>query len=77
MSVLKGNRRNAGQGMTEYILIVALIAILSITVVTIFGNQIRALFAGSAQKLTNDSATVEDVSGSADATNNASIEDLK
>lgn len=75
--MLKGNRRNAGQGMTEYILIVALIAILSITVVTVFGNQIRALFAGSAQKLTNDNATVEDVSGSADATNNASIEDLK
>lgn len=34
-----------GQGMTEYIIIVALIAIGTIAVVTIFGNNVRGLFA--------------------------------
>ena len=40
-----------GQGMTEYIIIVALIAIGTIAVVTIFGNHIRALFGTSANAL--------------------------
>ena len=33
-----------GQGMTEYLIIVALIAIAAIGVVTVFGRDIRALF---------------------------------
>lgn len=37
-----------GQGMTEYIIIVALIAIASIGVMTVFGNNIRAVFGGAA-----------------------------
>ena len=37
--------------MTEYIIIVALVAIASIAVVTIFGNQIRSLFSASTQQL--------------------------
>ncbi len=37
-------RRRRGQGMTEYIIIVSLIAISSIGVVTLFGDQIKALF---------------------------------
>ena len=41
-----------GQGMTEYIIIVALIAIAAIGVVTLFGNNIRELFANSAEALT-------------------------
>ena len=45
-----GSRRS-GQGMTEYIIIVALVAIASIAVVTIFGNQIRSLFSASTQQL--------------------------
>ncbi len=36
---------NRGQGMTEYIIIVALIAIAAIGVVSLFGDNIRALFA--------------------------------
>ena len=70
-------RRQSGQGMTEYILIVALIAILSITVVTIFGNQIRALFGGSAEKLTNENASVENVSqGASQQESGRTIDDL-
>lgn len=36
--------RRTGQSTTEYILIVVLVAILSIGIITVFGNQIRDLF---------------------------------
>ena len=45
---LRGRR---GQGMTEYIIIVALIAIAAIGVVSLFGDNIRKLFATSANAL--------------------------
>jgi pilus assembly protein Flp/PilA len=37
-------RDESGQGMTEYILIVALIAVASVGTVTFFGDNIRTLF---------------------------------
>ena len=40
-------RKNRGQGMTEYIIIVALIAIAAVGIITIFGNNIRQLFGAS------------------------------
>ena len=43
-----------GQGMTEYILIVALIAIAAIGIVTLFGRDIRELFAASTGALAGD-----------------------
>ena len=43
--------KRSGQGMTEYIIIVALVAIASIAVVTLFGDQIRELFSASTQNL--------------------------
>ncbi len=51
---IKKRRRERGQGMTEYIIIVALVAIGAIAVVTIFGDNIRALFGTSANALTGD-----------------------
>ena len=36
--------REDGQGMTEYIIIVALIAVAAIGVVTVFGRQIAVVF---------------------------------
>lgn len=39
---IRASRR--GQGMTEYIIIVALIAIAAIAVIMLFGDNIRALF---------------------------------
>jgi Flp pilus assembly pilin Flp len=45
-------RRRRAQGMTEYIIIVALIAIGAIGVVTLFGNNIRALFSASVEAMT-------------------------
>jgi pilus assembly protein Flp/PilA len=44
-------RSEKGQGMTEYIIIVALIAIAAIAVITVFSQNIRALFAASANEL--------------------------
>jgi pilus assembly protein Flp/PilA len=52
MKLLKKIRKKRrGQGMTEYIIIVALIAIASIAVVTLFGDNIRKLFGASANAL--------------------------
>ena len=47
----KSLRHVRGQGMTEYIIIVALIAIAAIGVITLFGKNIRNLFATSADAL--------------------------
>ncbi len=51
-------QRKRGQGMTEYIIIVALIAIAAIAVITLFGDNVRQLFASSAEALAgNDNVT--------------------
>ncbi|MBL8954681.1 MAG: hypothetical protein JNK82_28140 [Myxococcaceae bacterium] len=49
---LKTKKR--GQGMTEYIIIVALIAIAAIGIITLFGDNIRRLFGMSADALAGD-----------------------
>ena len=51
MKIRKTLRKARGQGMTEYIIIVALIAIAAIGVITLFGDNIRKLFGGSANAL--------------------------
>ncbi len=51
MSKPRRMKNQRGQGMTEYIIIVALVAIGAIAVVTIFGNNIRGLFGASASAL--------------------------
>jgi Flp pilus assembly pilin Flp len=51
-------KKARGQGMTEYIIIVALIAIAAIGVITLFGDNIKALFGMSADALAGDT-TVE------------------
>ncbi len=47
-------RKDSGQGMTEYIIIVALIAIAAIGIVTVFGSNIRILFGGATQALSGN-----------------------
>ncbi len=51
---LKNIRKNRGQGMTEYIIIVALIAIAAIGVITLFGDNIRKIFGASADALSGE-----------------------
>jgi len=50
-----------GQGMTEYIIITALIAIAAIAAVTYFGGTARAQIGGMARELSGQSAS-EDIS---------------
>lgn len=50
-------RKQRGQGMTEYIIIVALIAIAAIGVFTFFGGTVRAQAAGMAQELSGKDAS--------------------
>jgi Flp pilus assembly pilin Flp len=51
---IRTQARRRGQGMTEYIIIVALIAIAAIGVITLFGDNIRRLFGMSADALAGD-----------------------
>jgi pilus assembly protein Flp/PilA len=44
-------KSQSGQGMSEYLIIVALIAIAAIGVVTVFGRDIRALFSDTTNSL--------------------------
>ena len=65
-------RRNAkrGQGMTEYIIIVALIAIAAIGIISLFGDNIRRLFAMSADSLAgNDSVAQANTVGAVSSDN--------
>ncbi len=70
MKSLKTMRKNRrGQGMTEYIIIVALIAIAAIGVYTAFGKTVRGQMAVTAQALAGNGA------GDARAESNAGGED--
>ncbi len=53
-------RKARGQGMTEYIIIVALIAIAAIGVITLFGDNIRKLFGASAAALAGNDNVAND-----------------
>jgi len=53
-----GRWRRRGQSTTEYILIVVLVAVLSIGIITVFGNQIRDLFRVTTERLGGDDQSV-------------------
>lgn len=57
--VSKQARRINGQGMTEYIIIVALIALAAITVVGLFGTTIQAQFGAMANVLSGEAQGTE------------------
>ena len=50
-AIQRAARGSRGQGMTEYIIIVVLLAIALIGVVGFFGNRLRSLFGGSSDAL--------------------------
>lgn len=52
-------KRSLGQGMTEYIIIVALIAIAAIAVTSLFGGSVRSQMAGMAQEMGGTSANAQ------------------
>jgi Flp pilus assembly pilin Flp len=52
-------RKQRGQGMTEYIVIVALIAVAAIAVYQFFGQTIRSQTAGIAKEVSGQSASAD------------------
>jgi Flp pilus assembly pilin Flp len=77
--MFRGRHSRRGQATTEYILIVVLVAILSIGIITIFGDSIRDLFRVSAEQLGgDDTARIDDsVTSGAKGEVQKSIGDLK
>ncbi len=64
-------KNRKGQGLTEYIIIVALVAIAAIGVVNIFGNQLRNQFAAIVGAMSgHTTAKVTDLSSRADGEKN-------
>jgi Flp pilus assembly pilin Flp len=56
---IRTRRTQLGQGMTEYIIIVALIAVAAIGVYSYFGETIRHQTAGMAQEMSGQNAQSE------------------
>ncbi len=78
MSINRRNgRRQRGQGMTEYIIIIALIAIAAIGVFTFFGGTVRAQVAGMAGELAGNDANSREMIGRADNQSNQAKEQAK
>jgi Flp pilus assembly pilin Flp len=67
MKTQKNKKFRRGQGMTEYIIIVALIAIAAIGVISLFGNNIRNLFGMSADSLSGETSVKQRATKSATA----------
>ncbi len=64
-----------GQGMTEYIIIVALIAIAAIGVVSLFGDNIRKLYAGAADAMAGkENVTVDTLEAKAELKEHKNLE---
>jgi Flp pilus assembly pilin Flp len=64
-----------GQTTSEYVIIVGLVAIGSIAVIVLFGNQIRGLFGASTKKLAGEQVNLSDYS-QADRVDSAIERDL-
>jgi len=64
-----GNRK--GQGLTEYIIVVALVAVAGIGIVNIFGNQLRNQFHAIVRAMAgSQTATVESLADRASTESN-------
>jgi Tfp pilus assembly protein FimT len=67
-------RRQAGQGMTEYLIVVALIAVAAIGVYSLFGQTLRSQTAGLAMEISGQSSStaVSSAQGSATSAQSSS-----
>jgi len=77
--MLSGRLRRRGQATVEYILLVVLVAVLSIGVITVFGNQVRDLFRVAIERMGgNATATLDSsITDSAKGQVKKSLSDLK
>ncbi len=64
-----------GQTTTEYVIILGLVALGSIAVILLFGNQVRALFGSGTRKLAGQDTEV-DTSYADDSSDAEQVEDL-
>ena len=69
-------KKQAGQGMTEYIIIVALIAISAIGVVSVFGDNIRKIFGASTDALANDATPTTAAKTAGDTSGHKNVENF-
>ncbi len=63
---MKKLNRKSGQAMTEYVIIICVVAIAALLVAGVFGTNIRNLFKGANTSLTQgeaQSATMDDLGG--------------
>ena len=75
LSGLRASR--SGQTTAEYAIIVALVAVSSIAVILIFGNQIRELFSKETARIgSGEEQTIEDMSDDADAATDGAINEF-
>jgi len=75
LSGLRASRK--GQTTAEYAIIVALVAVSSIAVILIFGDQLRNLFFSEAARIgTNTQQTVTDVTSGQDASKTGKINEF-
>ena len=76
MIAFSRQQRQLGQGMTEYIIIVALIAVAAIGVYSYFGATIRAQMAGMTNELAGKSGST-DITKATTAASDASKANIK
>jgi len=70
-------KKTLGQTVAEYALIVALVAIASIGILSLFGTQIRSLFNAMTKQIAgHDDAQQQDYSGSGDAEVHKGLDDF-
>ena len=72
---MKGKLKQLGQGMTEYIIIVALIAVAAITVYGLFGDVIQGQVGAMSQELAGADGSSEVTASQTSATNAAKQND--
>jgi type IV pilus assembly protein PilA len=73
----RNRAKQRGQGMTEYIIIVALIAVAAIAVYQFFGNTVRNQTAAIANEIAGNDGTAARTAASTAATNAATEANVK
>ena len=74
---MRNRLKQLGQGMTEYIIIVALIAIAAIAVYSIFGDTVRTQVGNMSKELAGKKGDTEaDTSKIGDATKSKGLDDF-
>ncbi len=70
MYVMPRQKKNLGQAIVEYIIIIAIVAIGALTVIGLFSDRIKQLFSGATSELGSDAAQSEAKKSSKDELQN-------